>query len=314
MSCIGLQGAGGRSPRHAHDAATGVARHPTAPVPCVHWLDGSTIAFIGGGNMAERHRRRPGRGRAMTAAAHHRRRAGRGAAAAPGRALRRQRAGGGRCSRSTPPTSSSGRSSRRCSERRAGLRRARRPGAAPERDGRHPQRRARRRDSAASASIRAMPNMPALIGQGIAGLYARPAVDRRRPRPGRRPARAHRRAGLGRPEEALDAVTALSGSGPGLRVPASSRRCSRPAARWASTTARRAASPLQTVAGAAALAAASRRPARRAAPQRHLAGRHDRGGDGRARGARRQGRRSSTPSSPPATGPRTLGDEFGAAG
>ena len=62
--------------------------------------------------------------------------------------------------------------------------------------------------------VRAMPNTPALIGQGIAGLYARPAVD------------AAQRAtvqALFAPtgatlwverEDDLDAVTALSGSGP----------------------------------------------------------------------------------------------------
>jgi pyrroline-5-carboxylate reductase len=62
--------------------------------------------------------------------------------------------------------------------------------------------------------VRAMPNTPALIGQGIAGLYARPAVDAA--------ARADVEA-LFVPtgaslwverEDDLDAVTALSGSGP----------------------------------------------------------------------------------------------------
>jgi pyrroline-5-carboxylate reductase len=62
--------------------------------------------------------------------------------------------------------------------------------------------------------VRAMPNTPALIGQGIAGLYARPAVDAA----GRAAAQALF-APTGRTlwvaEEAdLDAVTALSGSGP----------------------------------------------------------------------------------------------------
>ena len=70
---------------------------------------------------------------------------------------------------------------------------------------------------AASGSVRvvrAMPNTPALIGQGIAGLFARPAVDAA--------ARADVEA-LFKPtgqtlwvaqEDDLDAVTALSGSGP----------------------------------------------------------------------------------------------------
>ncbi|MEN9544794.1 MAG: hypothetical protein RLZZ598_1627 [Pseudomonadota bacterium] len=62
--------------------------------------------------------------------------------------------------------------------------------------------------------VRAMPNTPALIGQGIAGLYARPEVS------------ADERAGVEallaptgqtlwvEREDDLDAVTALSGSGP----------------------------------------------------------------------------------------------------
>jgi len=62
--------------------------------------------------------------------------------------------------------------------------------------------------------VRSMPNTPALIGQGIAGLYARPAVS------------ADERAAVDKllaptgqtlwveREDDLDAVTALSGSGP----------------------------------------------------------------------------------------------------
>jgi pyrroline-5-carboxylate reductase len=65
-----------------------------------------------------------------------------------------------------------------------------------------------------SRVVRAMPNTPALIGQGIAGLYARPEVDAGE--------RAQVEAVL-QPtgallwvprEQDLDAVTALSGSGP----------------------------------------------------------------------------------------------------
>ncbi|MDB6001650.1 MAG: pyrroline-5-carboxylate reductase, partial [Rhizobacter sp.] len=62
--------------------------------------------------------------------------------------------------------------------------------------------------------VRAMPNTPALIGRGIAGLYARPAVDAA----GRTEVEALL-APTGRTlwvdrEADLDAVTALSGSGP----------------------------------------------------------------------------------------------------
>ena len=62
--------------------------------------------------------------------------------------------------------------------------------------------------------VRAMPNTPALIGQGISGLYARPAVS-----PGECAAVERLLAPTGETvwvarEEQLDAVTALSGSGP----------------------------------------------------------------------------------------------------
>jgi pyrroline-5-carboxylate reductase len=62
--------------------------------------------------------------------------------------------------------------------------------------------------------VRAMPNTPALIGQGIAGLYARDAVDA-----GERSKVEQVLAPTGRllwvaREDDLDAVTALSGSGP----------------------------------------------------------------------------------------------------
>lgn len=62
--------------------------------------------------------------------------------------------------------------------------------------------------------VRAMPNTPALIGQGIAGLYARPAVGA-----GERAQVESLLAPSGRTlwvaqEADLDAVTALSGSGP----------------------------------------------------------------------------------------------------
>ncbi|MEO6278379.1 pyrroline-5-carboxylate reductase [Roseateles sp.] len=62
--------------------------------------------------------------------------------------------------------------------------------------------------------VRAMPNTPALIGQGIAGLYARPAVSA-----DERAAVEQLLAPTGQTlwverEDDLDAVTALSGSGP----------------------------------------------------------------------------------------------------
>jgi pyrroline-5-carboxylate reductase len=70
------------------------------------------------------------------------------------------------------------------------------------------------RASGATAAVRCMPNTPALIGQGITGLYASPAVSAAQ--------RAQVEQILGttgqwvwmREEAQLDAVTALSGSGP----------------------------------------------------------------------------------------------------
>ena len=62
--------------------------------------------------------------------------------------------------------------------------------------------------------VRAMPNTPALIGQGVAGVYARPAVsaaDREQVNATLAP--TGKLVWLG-DEAALDAVTALSGSGP----------------------------------------------------------------------------------------------------
>ena len=69
--------------------------------------------------------------------------------------------------------------------------------------------------------VRAMPNTPALIGQGIAG-----AVRARRPSPtttatdARRAARADRRAGLGRRGGGARRGDRALGLGPGLRLPA----------------------------------------------------------------------------------------------
>jgi len=62
--------------------------------------------------------------------------------------------------------------------------------------------------------VRAMPNTPALIGKGIAGLYARPAVSgAERERVERLLAPTGQTLWVER-EDDLDAVTALSGSGP----------------------------------------------------------------------------------------------------
>ena len=62
--------------------------------------------------------------------------------------------------------------------------------------------------------VRAMPNTPALIGQGIAGLYARPQVTDVERRTVEQVLAPTGRTLWVEREEDLDAVTALSGSGP----------------------------------------------------------------------------------------------------
>jgi pyrroline-5-carboxylate reductase len=62
--------------------------------------------------------------------------------------------------------------------------------------------------------VRAMPNTPALIGQGIAGLYARPAVDATGKAWVEQVMRPTGQWVWLDDEAQLDAVTALSGSGP----------------------------------------------------------------------------------------------------
>ena len=118
-----------------------------------------------------------------------------------------------------------------------------------------------RSDAIASASgseriVRAMPNTPALIGRGVAGLFARPAVtaaDRDRIETVLAPTGEIVWVDA---EDALDAVTALSGSGPAYvfhlieAMLAAAREMGLPEAE-----ARRLA--VQTVAGAAALVAGS---------------------------------------------------------
>jgi pyrroline-5-carboxylate reductase len=62
--------------------------------------------------------------------------------------------------------------------------------------------------------VRSMPNTPALIGQGIAGLYARPAVTAIERKEVERLLAPTGRTLWVAAEHDLDAVTALSGSGP----------------------------------------------------------------------------------------------------
>jgi pyrroline-5-carboxylate reductase len=62
--------------------------------------------------------------------------------------------------------------------------------------------------------VRSMPNTPALIGQGIAGLYARPAVSADERQAVERLLKPTGQTLWVDREDDLDAVTALSGSGP----------------------------------------------------------------------------------------------------
>jgi pyrroline-5-carboxylate reductase len=62
--------------------------------------------------------------------------------------------------------------------------------------------------------VRAMPNTPALIGQGVTGLYADPAVDAAGRSAAEEIAQAVGSAVWVETEAAIDAVTAVSGSGP----------------------------------------------------------------------------------------------------
>ena len=66
----------------------------------------------------------------------------------------------------------------------------------------------------ASAIVRAMPNTPALIGRGVAGLFAVPGVDAGERGRAEQVLRATGSVAWVDREEDLDAVTALSGSGP----------------------------------------------------------------------------------------------------
>jgi pyrroline-5-carboxylate reductase len=62
--------------------------------------------------------------------------------------------------------------------------------------------------------VRAMPNTPALIGRGISGAYADPSADAQARAPATQVLQAAGEVVWCEREEALDAVTGLSGSGP----------------------------------------------------------------------------------------------------
>ena len=71
-----------------------------------------------------------------------------------------------------------------------------------------------------AAIVRAMPNTPAAIGRGITVAVPNARVSARAAQAGDRPARATGAVEWVDDETLMDAVTAVSGSGPGLCVPA----------------------------------------------------------------------------------------------
>jgi pyrroline-5-carboxylate reductase len=153
-----------------------------------------------------------------------------------------------------------------------------------------------------AAVVRAMPNTPALVGAGIAGLYALPASATRKRR---RPAGVLKpwARGLGGQEAQIDAVTAISGSGPAyVFFFIEALEQGRHRAGSAAETARLL--TLQTFLGAAALAIKDQSGAGRSARARHLQRRHHRARHPGAGRRRRQATPSAWPPAPPPSAPR----------
>ena len=86
--------------------------------------------------------------------------------------------------------------------------------AAVDRGRRHDRDDRRRRPATGVAVLRAMPNTPALVGEGVSALAAGADGHRRRPRVGRADPRAASALVVRVAEHQLDAVTGLTGSGP----------------------------------------------------------------------------------------------------
>jgi pyrroline-5-carboxylate reductase len=107
--------------------------------------------------------------------------------------------------------------------------------------------------------VRAMPNTPALVGQGITGLYARPAVEHSARESATTLMEAVGSAVWFEDEGMLDAVTAISGSGPAY-VFRFIEALQQAAGEMGMDPARARQFAVQTFAGAATLAAQSAEP------------------------------------------------------
>ena len=145
--------------------------------------------------------------------------------------------------------------------------------------------RSRPRPAPVVAVVRAMPNTPALVGAGCVGDRRRSVGRRGRPARGPRASSAPSASSSASPSSHLDAVTALTGSGPAylflVAEALDRRRGGGRAAPAAGVDAHHAA--VRRFVGAARRA---RRPGR-AAGDGHVAGRHDGGRAAGARGPRR---------------------------
>ena len=143
----------------------------------------------------------------------------------------------------------------------------------------------RRRLPAAGAIVRAMPNLPASIGRGATGAAANDDGERGPAPDGRCAARAASASSNGcRREDLIDAVTALSGSGPAYVFHLV--ECLAEAGAAAGLPADLAAAPRARHGDGRGRAAVPERPAAGdSAPERDLARRHHRRGARSADGA-----------------------------
>ena len=158
--------------------------------------------------------------------------------------------------------------------------------------------------------VRCMPNTPALIGAGIAGLYALPEVSAEEKKQGRDHPRRGGRGGLGRRGAAARSGDRGLGERPGLRVLVhrAARRRRREAGLPADDVAQARAADRPRRGEARGV---ERRAAGDAAQERDLQGRHHRSGAQGVRARRSSPSASGARSRRRAGAPRELGDELG---